>query len=148
MIAACEPAFLTLRSAGAAYLIYLGVRLLLAPEEKLLPTALARREDETVPRAGRTRAFRLGFLCDMTNPKTLVVFTSVIPQFVPAGSAPFRPALLGVTFAALGFASLALYSLVLGRAGGVIRRPELARRLIRGSGGVLVGFGVALAAER
>jgi threonine/homoserine/homoserine lactone efflux protein len=77
-----------------------------------------------------------------------VVFTSVIPQFVPAGSAPFRPALLGVTFGALGFASLAVYSLVLGRAGGVIRRPELARRLIRGSGGVLAGFGVALAAER
>jgi threonine/homoserine/homoserine lactone efflux protein len=84
----------------------------------------------------------------MTNPKTLVVFTSVIPQFVPAGSALFLPALLGVTFAALGFASLALYSLVLGRARGVVRRPKLARRLIRGSGGILVGFGAALAAER
>lgn len=148
VIVACEPAFLTLRFAGAAYLIYLGVRLLLAPKEKLLPSALARREDETVTQAGRPRAFRRGFLCDMTNPKTLVVVTGVIPQFVPAGSAPFLPALLGVTFAALGFASLALYSLVLGRAGGVIRRPRLARRLIRGSGGVLVGFGVALAAER
>ena len=53
-----------------------------------------------------------------------------------------------MTFAALGFASLTLYSLVLARAGGVLRRPWLARRLMRGSGGVLVGFGVALAAER
>jgi threonine/homoserine/homoserine lactone efflux protein len=51
-------------------------------------------------------------------------------------------------FAALGFASLALYALVLGRAGGVLRRPKLARRLKRGSGGVLIGFGAALAAER
>jgi threonine/homoserine/homoserine lactone efflux protein len=84
----------------------------------------------------------------MTNPKTLLVFTSVMPQFIPAGSLPFLPALLGVTFAALGFASLTLYSLVLGRAGGVLRRPKLARRLMRGSGGILVGFGVALAAER
>ena len=74
----------------------------------------------------------------MTNPKTLVVFTNVIPQFVPAGSSPFLSALLGVTFAALGFASLALYSLVLGRVGNVVRRPKLARRLIRGSAGVLV----------
>jgi len=40
------------------------------------------------------------------------------------------------------------YFLVLGRAGGVLRRPRLARRLMRGSGGILVGFGVALAAER
>ena len=84
----------------------------------------------------------------MTNPKTLLAFTSVMPQFIPAGSSPFLPALYGVTFAALGFASLALYSLVLARAGGVLQRPELTRRLMRGSGGILVGFGVALAAER
>ena len=63
-------------------------------------------------------------------------------------SSPLLSALLGVTFTALGFASLALYSLVLGRAGSVVRRPKLARRLIRGSGGVLVGFGIALAADR
>ena len=89
-----------------------------------------------------------GFLCDMTNPKTLLLFTSVMPQFIPARSSPFRPTLLGVTFAGLGFASLTLYSLVLARAGGALRRPQLARRLMHGSGGILVGFGVALAAER
>lgn len=147
VIVASEPAFLALRFAGAAYLIYLGARLLLAPRDKL-PAAPARGEDETPARAGRPRAFRQGFLCDMTNPKTLLVFTSVMPQFIPAGASPFRPALLGVTFAGLGFASLTLYSLVLARAGGVLRRPKLARRLMRGSGGILVGFGVALAAER
>ena len=51
--------------------------------------------------------------------------------------------------AAVGVSAvIVLYSLVLARAGGVLRRPRLARRLMRGSGGVLVGFGVALAAER
>ena len=148
VIVASGPAFLALRFAGAVYLIYLGARLLLAPGDKLLPAAAARGEDETPARAGRPRAFRQGFLCDMTNPKTLLVFTSVMPQFIPAGSSPLRQALLGVTFAGLGFASLTLYSLVLARAGGVLRRPKLARRLMRGSGGILVGFGVALAAER
>ena len=147
VIVASEPAFLALRFAGAAYLLYLGARLLLAPGDKLLPAAPA-GEDEAPAQAGRPRAFRQGFLCDMTNPKTLLVFTSVMPQFIPAGSSPFLPALLGVTFAGLGFASLTLYSLLLARAGGVLRRPRLARRLIRGSGGILVGFGVALAAER
>jgi threonine/homoserine/homoserine lactone efflux protein len=149
VIVASEPAFLALRFAGAAYLIYLGARLLTAPANKLLlPAAPARGEDEIPARAGHPRAFRRGFLCDMTNPKTLLVFTSVMPQFILAGSSPLRPALLGVTFAGLGFASLTLYSLVLARASGVLRRPKLARRLMRGSGGILVGFGVALAAER
>ena len=149
VIVASEPAFLALRFAGAAYLIYLGARLLLAPGDKLLlPAVAARGEDETSARVGRPPAFRQGFLCEMTNPKTLLVFTSVMPQFIPAGSSPFLPALLGLTFAGLGFASLTLYSLVLARAGGVLRRPKLARRLMRGSGGILVGFGVALAAER
>jgi threonine/homoserine/homoserine lactone efflux protein len=147
VIVTSEPAFLALRFAGAAYLIYLGARLLLAPKDKLLPAAPA-GEDETPARVGRPRAFRQGFLCDMTNPKTLLVFTGVIPQFIATGSSPFLPALLGVTFAGLGFASLTLYSLLLARAGGVLRRPKLAHRLMRGSGGVLVGFGVALAAER
>jgi threonine/homoserine/homoserine lactone efflux protein len=147
VIVASEPAFLALRFAGAAYLVYLGARLLLAPAGKL-PAAPARDECETPARAGRPPAFRQGFLCEMTNPKTLLVFTSVMPQFIPAGSSPFLPALLGVTFAGLGFASLTLYSLVLGRAGGMLRRPKLARRLMRGSGGILVGFGFALAAER
>ena len=148
VIVASEPAFLALRFAGAAYLIYLGARLLLAPGDKLLPAVPGRDQDETPARAGRPRAFRRGFLCDMTNPKTLLVFTSVMPQFIPAGSSPFLSALLGVTFAALGFASLTLYSVALARAGGVVRRPKLARRLMRGSGSILVGFGVALAAER
>src|SRR5579863_1205111 len=116
LIVASQPAFLTLRFAGAAYLIYLGGRLLLAPKDKLLPAAPAGADLEPAILAGRPRAFRQGFLCDMTNPKTLLVFTSVIPQFVPAGSAPAQSALLGVTFAALGFASLALYSLLLARA--------------------------------
>lgn len=148
VIVASEPAFLALRFAGAAYLIYLGARLLLAPKDKLLPTAPAESTDQnTVPASG-TRAFRQGFLCEITNPKTLLAFTSVMPQFIPAGSAPWEPALLGITFAVLGFASLTLYSLALARAGGVLRRPRLARRLMRTSGGILIGFGAALAADR
>ncbi len=90
VIVASGPAFLALRFAGAAYLIYLGARLLLAPEDKLPPAAPAGGEDDTPARAGRPRAFRQGFLCDMTNPKTLVVFTSVIPQFIPSGPRRWR----------------------------------------------------------
>ena len=107
-IVASEPAFLALRFAGAAYLLYLGARLLFAPKDRLLPAPAG--GDEPPAPAGRLGAIRPGFLCDMTNPKTLLVFTSVLPQFIPAGSSPVVPALLGVTFAGLGFASLTLYA--------------------------------------
>jgi len=146
VIVASEPAYLALRFAGAACLIYLGTRLLFAPKDKLLPATPA-ESPAAIPASG-TRAFRQGFLCEITNPKTLLAFTSVMPQFIPAGSSPWQPALLGVTFAVLGFVSLTLYSLALARAGGVLRRPRLARRLMRTSGGVLIGFGAALAADR
>jgi threonine/homoserine/homoserine lactone efflux protein len=148
VIVASEPAFLALRFAGAAYLIFLGARLLFAPKDKLLIRPATPAESRASVPASGTRAFRQGFLCEITNPKTLLAFTSVMPQFIPAGSSPWQPALLGVTFAVLGFVSLTLYSLALARAGGVLRRPRLARRLMRTSGGVLIGFGAALAADR
>ena len=56
VIVASEPAFLALRFAGAAYLIYLGARLLLTPRDKLLPAAAAGEKDETAAWAGRPRA--------------------------------------------------------------------------------------------
>ena len=60
VIVASEPAFLALRFAGAAYLIYLGARLLLTPKDKLLPAAAAGEKDETAAWAGRPRAFARG----------------------------------------------------------------------------------------
>jgi threonine/homoserine/homoserine lactone efflux protein len=145
VLVASKPAFVALRLIGAAYLVYLGLRLLVAPPDKLLPTT------RTAPGRNTTRqngiALRQGFLCDMTNPKTVLVFTSVIPQFLAHDSTLAMSALLGVTFALLGFLSLLLYAVTLGRAGRAIRRPKLQRRLLRTSGGLLIGFGGALAAE-
>lgn len=99
---------------------------------------------------GRARdgaAFRRGFLCDMTNPKTVIAFTSVIPQFLAPGAHVLMPTLLGVTFAALGFGSLLLYCALFSGTGRLLRRPRLQRGLLRGGGVALVGFGVALAVE-
>src|SRR4051794_15481816 len=80
VLVASEPAFVALRLVGAAYLIYLGVRLLFAHLGKLL-SITAVSVDRRPPRP-RGPALRQGFLCDMTNPKTVLVFTSVIPQFL------------------------------------------------------------------
>lgn len=145
VLVASAPAFVALRLIGAAYLVYLGVRLLFARPDKLLPITATSADRRTPQRRGV--ALRQGFLCDMTNPKTVLVFTSVIPQFLHHDGSLGLSVLLGVTFALLGFFSLLLYGLTLGRAGRAIRRPRLQRYLLRGSGGILIGFGGALAAE-
>lgn len=70
------PAFEILRLAGAVYLIYLGLQLLLAPGGPLgLRDAAA-----ASPGQHTRRAFVEGMQCELSNPKTLVVFTSVIPS--------------------------------------------------------------------
>lgn len=59
-----------------------------------------------------------GEMCDLSNLKTLLVFTSVIPQFLPAdGGHPTQAVVLGVMFATLGLGSLITYALVFARIG-------------------------------
>jgi threonine/homoserine/homoserine lactone efflux protein len=132
LLVASRPAFEALRYVGAAYLVYLGLRLLLQGR----PAAVPERAPEAAARPdrdGRTwrRAFAQGALCELSNPKTLLVFTSVIPQFVPSDASAGDLLLFGCLFATLGLASLVAYAGVLGSAGGA----------------VLAGFGLDLALD-
>ena len=87
-------------------------------------------------------------MCDLSNPKTLLVFTSVIPQFLPAdGGNPAQAALLGVTFAALGLISLLVYAFVFGRIGFTGLQSRVGDALLRVSGAILMAFGIRLATE-
>ncbi|MEJ3653300.1 LysE family translocator [Actinomycetes bacterium KLBMP 9759] len=134
------PAFTVLRLLGAAYLIYLGLRALL-------------RRPEFTPAVGTGgavsagRAFRQGFICDLSNPKTVLVFTSVIPQFIPAGAGGLVPTGLGLTFAVLGLCSLVGYALAFAGAGRIVKRSRIREWLTRGAGGLLVAFGIGLAVD-
>jgi threonine/homoserine/homoserine lactone efflux protein len=140
LLVASGPAFAILRLLGAGYLIYLGVRLLLA-------------RHDTPPVAGATgaisttRAFRHGFVCDLSNPKTVLVFTSVIPQFVPVDGGPWVPTALGLTFAVLGLGSLVGYALAFAGARRLTARTRVREWLTRASGGVLIAFGVGVAVD-
>lgn len=144
VLVASRPAFETLRYLGAAYLLYLGIRLLFArhvpsDEQDALPPGATSRANR--------RAFRQGALCELSNPKTALVFTSVMPQFVPARPSAAELVVFGVVFASLGFASLVGYALVLTRARRAVR-PRLRDGLLRAGGGLLAAFGVGLALER
>lgn len=140
LIVASGPAFEALRLAGAAYLIYLGLRLL-----------LARRDDHAaataVPARRSQRAFVEGLLCELSNPKSLIVFTSVIPQFLPAHPPAADVALFAMLFAVLGFISLSIYAAALAATRRAVR-GRLTDRLLRASGALLVAFGIDLVADR
>ncbi len=94
------------------------------------------------------RAFGEGFLCDLSNPKTVLVYASVIPQFLNASSSGSDAFALGVIFAALGFSVSVVYALVFGAARTLLSKGRVMRNVLRGSGGILVLFGVGLLVER
>jgi len=129
LLVASHPAFVALRIAGAAYLIWLGL------------TALFHRggRHELMPRRGSP--YRQGLLSNLGNPKMPVFFTSLLPQF---GASFAALALHGVTFAVLTLAWLALVA----RIGRLLGTGRVRRAIDVVSGVVLVTFGLRLATER
>jgi threonine/homoserine/homoserine lactone efflux protein len=147
LLVSSQIAFDVVRYLGAAYLVYLGIRLLLA--RAALPSP---EQSATAAGAGRPRsrwhAFREGLISDLSNPKTVIVFTSVIPQFIGHGARPAGTLVLGVVFAVIGFLSLTAYALVFSAAAKALRDARVIRATLRAGGAILAGFGVGLAVER
>jgi threonine/homoserine/homoserine lactone efflux protein len=142
LLAASEPAFVALRLAGAAYLVFLGAQ--------ALWRAIRSRQDDGLQRdgrrgVGRAPAFRQGLLSNLGNPKMLAFFTSLLPQF---GGSFASLAALGLLFSALTLAWLTGYAFAVARAGALLRRARVRRALEALTGTVLVAFGLRLAAER
>src|SRR5262249_47622975 len=121
-----------LRLAGAAYLVWLGWKLLRAKG------SLGGRADAPRPRGG---FFLQGFLVLMSNPKALLLFGAFIPQFVdPNGNYVAQVILLGVTFMAVATVGDSAYALVAGPAPALMSPPR-GRTVSRVSGAFLVGGG-------
>ena len=141
LIVAFEPAFVTLKLVGAAFLVYLGAQALLAA---IRGTHVERQEDGGPLTSGS--AFRQGVLSNLGNPKMAVFFTSLLPQF---GAESFGGLLaLGLVFCTMTFVWLCGYAFVVARVGDVLRRPVVRRVFDAVLGTVLVALGFRLAAER
>ena len=127
------------RFAGAAYLVWLGIRLIREP--------VAGVEAEAPP-PQRGGFFLQGFLVALSNPKLLVFFGAFIPQFVDLSQDHLsQVTLLGVTFMVIAALTDATYALLAGR----VRRFFSARRtrtLSRVSGSFMIGGGIWLALTR
>jgi|SRR5580658_2040047 threonine/homoserine/homoserine lactone efflux protein len=127
------------RFAGAAYLVWLGIRLIRAP------VAEVTAEAPPPPRGG---FFLQGLLVLLSNPKVLVFFGAFIPQFMDMNQDHVsQVTLLGITFMIIAGMTDAIYAVLAGRA----RRFFSARRtrlLSRVSGGFMIGGGLWLALTR
>ena len=134
--------FEAVKLAGAAYLVYLGVRRLLT---RVTPEGAARE------RRALAALYRRGIVVNVLNPKTALFFFAFLPQFVDSdrGAAWLQIALFGVLFVLLAWASDSLYALAAGSAAARLRGRAFAAVQRWVSGTVLVALGAAAArAER
>ncbi|MBP2232367.1 threonine/homoserine/homoserine lactone efflux protein [Azospirillum agricola] len=141
LLAASETAFTIAKWIGAAYLVYLGIRLWRAPAATVSADADAGTARHA---ASPLRLFAQGFLVAASNPKAMIFFAAFLPQFmVPGASFWLQFAVLGGTFALTEFC----YELVLA---GMAQRiaPWLGRHgrwFNRVTGGTFVGIGGLMA---
>jgi threonine/homoserine/homoserine lactone efflux protein len=133
VIVASALAFNVVKYAGAAYLVYLGIRKLLERDD----VAEVEVESQVL-----RRAFARGAVVNVLNPKTALFFLAFLPQFVDTdrGGVWSQVLVLGLTFVALGLVSDSLYALAAGTVGNVLRRKRRAVRYF--SGGVFITLGV------
>lgn len=140
LLAASALAFSALKYAGAAYLIYLGVRKLLSPP--------AETEKRPLRRQSRRAVFRDGVVVAALNPKTAMFFLAFLPQFTnpESGSVPLQFVILGTITVLLGVMSDSCYALLSGSFGGLLKQNKtLLRREKYISGVTYCGLGIATA---
>lgn len=142
LLAASEAAFTAAKWAGAAYLVYLGVRLWRAPAPVLVPGREGAPGDRDAARP--MRLFGDGLFVAVSNPKALLFFAAFLPQFmVPGASFVSQLFVLGGTFVVVEI----IYEVLLAGLAGRIA-PWLGRHgrvFNRAAGGTFVGIGAALA---
>lgn len=141
LIQRSEILFTVVKLAGAAYLVFLGVRAVLKRREHALA-------DTLVPARSLPRAAADGFLVGVTNPKTAVFFAAVLPQFVnrPAGHVPAQMLLLGVLFVLISLISDGSWTMVAAGARSWFGRSPRRMELMGGTGGLaMIGLGLTLA---
>jgi len=145
VVLASAELFTAMKLAGAAYLVWVGIRTFQSARRD----GLAGLEGApAAPPVGARRAFREGVLVEALNPKTAAFFLAFIPQFVDpaAGSVAVQFVLLGFISVLLNTLADVLVAFAAGRIrDGAAARPALIRRLREASGAAMVALGIGLA---
>ncbi|KVN23645.1 amino acid transporter [Burkholderia pyrrocinia] len=141
--------FNALRYAGAAYLIYLGVKAWRARVDDAAPAADVDALQRQAAPASRWVLFRGGFLVAGSNPKAILFAAALLPQFINA-SEPTLPqfGVLVVTFAVIEVSWYLVYASFGTRIGATLKSQSVAKAFNRLTGGMFVGFGAMMALVR
>ena len=148
VVAASAEAYVALKIAGAAYVVWLGIQAIRHRADAR--AALDAVDTTAVLRASALRSLRVGFTVGLTNPKTIVFFVAFLPQFVneSAGHTGLQLALLGVIFGVMAAGSDSVWALAASRARDwFARRPQRLDRLGVAGGVMMIGLGAAMAAS-
>lgn len=144
LLATSAAAFTVVKLAGAAYLVFMGVRQIRSRAHVV--------DVDVVPRvASLRRVYGQGVVVNVLNPKTALFFLAFLPQFVDAGRGPawLQIVVLGLVFIALGMCSDGTYVLVAGALSRRLRdNPAFARLRDRVAGSIFVTLGVVAARAR
>lgn len=145
VITGVEPLFEAIRWAGVAYLLFLGVQVVRSAVRGAYPPL------DDVPGARATGAalngWRQGFLSNITNPKVLVFYLAVLPQFLGLGAGTPVLFVFALSHAVLSLLYLLVLTTFLHRARSLLARRRVRRSLDAVTGTALLGFGARLAAE-
>jgi threonine/homoserine/homoserine lactone efflux protein len=139
--------FNAIKLVGAAYLVWVGVQAIIHRKRNAAQTMTV---EGTATLAHRS-LFVDGFVVGVANPKTIVFFAAVLPQFVATGGAPagVQMIVLGVVFAVIALASDSVWGLAAGTARQWLSRSPGRLEAIGAAGGVaIVGLGVQVALTR
>ena len=150
LLATSPYAFMAVKFAGAAYLIYIGVRALIARGNGLPGADPAGGGGERASHANWS-AFRQGVLTNLLNPKVALFFLALLPQFIDAGSTQKVGAflVLGLSFVVMGAAWCVMLAIAAARLRGLfLRRPSMAGVMNKAAGTVFIGLGIRLATAR
>lgn len=148
LIAASPLLFTLIKYLGAAYLIYLGARMI---GSTFITSAAAEITPQPRAQPGTRLLLLRGFITSITNPKVLLFFIAFFPQFVVAGSQHHASAflLLGMTYALVGLMTDVMFALLAGGAAGVVaNNKRLQKVLDRLVGATFIGLGIRLALTR
>lgn len=146
IISTSELAFNIIKWAGAAYLIFIGIKLIFSESTDL---SLADKANERKGEFSKISQFIGGFLVGATNPKAIVFFTALFPQFIDMGKPLLTQYFILVsTFAIFELGWLSLYSYFGSRSSKWIMSNGRDKIFNRVTGGVFVGAGVFLSSTR
>jgi threonine/homoserine/homoserine lactone efflux protein len=143
VVLASAELFAVLKLLGAGYLVWLGLRTILAARRD----ASAALAGAPTPAIGVGRAFREGVLVEALNPKTAAFFLAFVPQFVDpqAGGVAFQFVVLGCIAVALNtLVDIVVAFAASGIRGGAAARPGLVRRFREASGAAMIALGIGL----